>query len=153
MNDVDIRQNANDPYISEEIRKYLLIQLRELLNEFINANSFLGNKHQKSTHAMTFSLMIERVMCWQEWKKYIPSLKFDPSWEVTIIPPFSGAMIRFIVQKENSRRISVYLDCYDVLGSFGAPYWEIYPYENGTYRVAMNDTEELMKSIGYALDA
>lgn len=144
--------DPHDPYISEEIRKYLVIQLLGLLNELIKDSGFLG-KHLKSTHAMTFSLMMDRVMGWHEWQKLIPPLKFDPTWKVTIVPPFAGAMVRFLVEKEGSKQISVYLDCYEILGSFGSPYWEIYPYEGGTYRVAMYDTEELMKSIGYALDA
>lgn len=43
--------------------------------------------------------------------------------------------------------MSAYLDCYEVLGFYGSPYWEIYPYDNGIYRCNINETDELVDVI------
>lgn len=108
------------------------------------------------------SLMRSRVESayeWRKWQKEIPFLNFKEDWNVKVIPPFGGAVARFIVSlKDNENTwISVYLDCYHELGYFGSPnedpvpYWEMYPYQyedyKDTYRCAMNDTEELLKKI------
>lgn len=88
----------------------------------------------------------EEIMEYEKWIKEIPFIKFDSDWEVKIIPPLFGAVVRFQVQKGESI-VSVYLDCYDTLGFFGQPYWEVYPYDGDVYRCEMNNTEELLKAI------
>jgi len=94
---------------------------------------------------------VEKCEEWMGWIAKIPSLRFSSEWEVKIIPPFAGAIARFHIDHGDAH-ISVYLDGYDNLGCVGEPYWEIYPYNNGTCRVLMNDTEELMKEIAEALN-
>lgn len=94
---------------------------------------------------------IERDEEWSEWIKKIPPLKFKDDWEVKIIPPFGGAIARFFIDK-GDKHVSVYLDCYDKLGYVGQPYWEIYPYEEDTARVLMEETDELIKIISSVLD-
>lgn len=91
---------------------------------------------------------------WDKWRDEIPQLSFHSNWLIRIVPPFGGAIIRFRVStSENpTNDISVYLDCYDNLGSNGAPYWEIYPFDEDTFRCAMHDTESLLKHISLALD-
>ena len=84
---------------------------------------------------------------WSKWRGEIPSIKFKQEWEVRIIPPFAGAIVRFVVDG-----VSVYLDCYDILGCFGEPYWEIYPYEGDTYRCKMNNVDELLEAIQHSID-
>jgi hypothetical protein len=79
------------------------------------------------------------------WK--IPALKFKDTWEVKIIPPFVGAMARFIVN-EGSASVSIFLDVNSSLGSYGGePYWEIYPYDDDIGRWAMLDTIGLLSGI------
>ena len=68
-----------------------------------------------------------------------------------IIPPFAGAIVRFMIDK-GDKHVSVYLDCYDNLGCFGSPYWEIYPYEEDVYRTSMENVDDLMLRIGQILD-
>ena len=81
---------------------------------------------------------------WHKWVEEIPALNFPSDWDVKIIPPFNGAIVRFLVND----KYSVYLDCYNVLGFFEGPYWEIHPDEDGeTYRCAMNDTESLINKL------
>lgn len=88
---------------------------------------------------------------WEKWCKEIPQLKFKPDWEVQVIPPIVGAVVRFRVTK-GKKTVSVYLDCYDNLGYFGSPYWEIYPdKDDNNARFPMGDTEALLKAIDKAL--
>lgn len=88
-------------------------------------------------------------------KTTIPPIHFKPEWDVRIIPPFGGAMMRFTVDY-NDKHISVYCDFFENLGLFGGePYWEMYPrhYEcDGkqyvdVMRFPLNDTENLVKEI------
>ena len=77
-----------------------------------------------------------------KWIEEIPYLQFKESWEVTVIPPFGGAVVRFLVKKGDIGA-SVYLDCYDKLGCYGEPYWEVYA-SNEPIRFPMLDTKGLM---------
>ncbi len=62
----------------------------------------------------------------REWVDDIPSLRFKEEWEVQIIPPFGGALIRFLVSA-NDKFLSVYLDGYNMLGGVrGETYWEVF---------------------------
>jgi hypothetical protein len=97
---------------------------------------------------------MEETFEWNKWIKEIPSIQFRSSWKVKIIPPFGGAVVRFHVTDETEKaHISVYLDCYNILGHFGKPYWEIYPYDGDVYRVGMNDVEELFQRIQESIDS
>ena len=94
---------------------------------------------------------LERAEDWNRWIREIPAIKFKSDWEVRVIPPFAGAIARFHIDK-GDKHVSVYLDCYDKLGCVGEPYWEIYPYEEDTARVLMNDIDELLKLLSEVLD-
>lgn len=107
------------------------------------------------------SSISEKAFDWCEWLEKIPYIKFPGSWNVKIVPPFAGAMVRFMVKKSDEIRVSVYLDCHELLGVYSGPYWEVYPFpyqdEDGSWRqtnhrIAMNDTEELIKCIQQSLD-
>ncbi len=100
---------------------------------------------------------VEVAFEYRKWVEEIPWLDFPDDWKIRPIPPFSGAVARFLVKRTDTpegHRVSVYLDCYGELGAWYEPHWEVYPgTEDGdTYRVAMNDTDELMESIGIGLD-
>ena len=41
--------------------------------------------------------------------------------------------------------------CYEELGVFGEPYWEICPHTDDVYRVKMNNIDELVSEIENAL--
>lgn len=96
-------------------------------------------------------LEIENKEEWREWYYKIPNLKFKSEWEVRIIPPFGGALVRFMIF-QGDNWVSVYLDVNDSLGCVGEPYWEVYPYEEDVQRVLINNTDELMKAIQESLD-
>ena len=95
---------------------------------------------------------IEADEKWREWAGKVPAITFDAGWSVKVIPPFAGAMARFIVEA-NGRQASVYLDCYDSLGYMNAPYWEVYPVDGDTGRCLIDDTDELLTLIRRSIDA
>jgi hypothetical protein len=99
---------------------------------------------------------IEEAYEWRKWCKEIPFINFPPNFLIQVVPPFGGAVIRFRVnhKKYPDKQISVYLDCYDMLGGMEGPYWEIYPAAGGDVnRCSMNETEELIKAIQESFDA
>lgn len=86
---------------------------------------------------------------WPGWRAAIeagPPLRFDPAWEVRVIPPSVGAMARFLVRL-GERQVSVYLDVFNRLGSMDQPYWEAYPIGDDAARFPMGDTKGLMSAI------
>lgn len=91
---------------------------------------------------------------WDKWREEIPFINFPERFEVKIIPPFAGAVARFQIRDKEYRDtwVSVYLDCYDALGYYGEPYWEIYPYNEDVYRCRMNDIDELIEVITLSID-
>lgn len=95
---------------------------------------------------------IEREFEWNKWAKEIPALNFKEDWNVRVIPPVGSAIARFLVEKDGGS-VSVYLDCYGMLGSCEEPYWEIYPHADGCFRCEMNDTEALLNAISESLQA
>jgi len=80
----------------------------------------------------------------------IPSLSFKEDWTVKIIPPFGGAVCRFIVEK-GSARVSVYLDFFNQLGFSQTAYWEAYPIHGDTFRCDVRDSSALIKAIDESL--
>ena len=92
----------------------------------------------------------EKLMESRKWIKEIPFIKFKEEWEVKVIPNFAGSVVRFLV-KYKEKEVSVYLDCYDNLGSEGRPYWEVYPYKDDTFRCYIEETKELFYAINQSL--
>lgn len=82
----------------------------------------------------------------REWASKIPYMSLPSDVEFKVIPPFAGAVARFMVKKGN-RTVSVYLDCYSILGAMNKPYWEIYPYKGDTYRCYIDEVDELSEKI------
>ena len=90
---------------------------------------------------------IEQKEQWREKITQIPFIKFPKHWGISIIPPFGGAIARFLVKKPKGKEKSVYLDWFDRLGCCGSPYWEVYPYRGDVGRCDLNDTKELLRMI------
>lgn len=59
-------------------------------------------------------------------------------------------MVRYNIQKGKAF-VSVYLDCFDNLGVYGEPYWEVYPYDDDIYRCDMKDTKKLLRAINHSI--
>ena len=126
----------------------------------------MTKKAPEHYEAFTLSSALGKVLEWNRWLKEIPFINFPSDWSVKMTPPFAGAIVRFRIRKKqtaeatklkkdlniSTKEVSVYLDGYDILGSYGAPYWEVYPYNGDTRRVEMDDTDELIKCIGHALE-
>jgi len=94
-------------------------------------------------------LEVEQLQEYNKWTKEIPFIPFKKDWEVKPVPPHGGAIVRFLVRRNDipEKSISVYLDCYDRMGCVGKPYWEIYPYGEDTYRCGMAEVEDLVAAI------
>lgn len=87
---------------------------------------------------------------WRQRSGDVPFLKFPPSWEVAIVPPFCGADARFFVRKGKAK-VSVYLDFDGRLGCMDTPYWEIYPINGGLARYLLHETAELLAGIARSI--
>lgn len=95
---------------------------------------------------------MNRAFEWTKWMQEIPYISFPSHWKIKMTPPFAGAMIRFRVSNKDEKvDTSVYLDCYDILGFVGEPYWEIYPIDGDTRRVPMEDIDGLLEAIDQSL--
>lgn len=93
-------------------------------------------------------IQMEKEFEWRKWAKEIPFIKFPADWEIAIIPPFTGAIVRFLVNTPLRKGVSIYLDCYGMLGACYEPYWEVYPDKEGdNSRFKINDIEGLLKCI------
>lgn len=89
----------------------------------------------------------ERIMEHDKWNKEIPFIELPEGYKIKVIPPFAGAIVRFLVKKQDVS-VSVYLDCYDNLGCMNKPYWEIYPASNhDTFRCYIHETDDLIAAI------
>lgn len=107
---------------------------------------------EKRLDLYRLSAEYDAAMECRKWALEIPGIKFPAHWEVKITPPFAGAVVRFRVSRGDGRCVSVYLDCYDILGFQEEPYWEVFPYEDDTFRCPMNDVDALLAAIQKSLD-
>lgn len=94
---------------------------------------------------------LEKRLEWNKWATEIPYISWPTAWQIKAVPPFHGAIIRYRVKK-GDKDVSVYLDCYDILGVVGEPYWEVYPVEGDVGRCLMNETDRLLEIISSVLD-
>lgn len=88
---------------------------------------------------------------WRKACNMVPFIKLPPEWKIAVIPPFGGAMARFLVKLPSGTVKSVYLDFYNALGIHGdppTPYWEVHPYRGDFGRCDMIDTRKLLRMIG-----
>jgi hypothetical protein len=88
---------------------------------------------------------------YNKWTNEIPEINFPSDWKVRITPPGHGAVIRFRVFKDKAE-VSVYLDCYSILGCVRSPYWEIYPIDGDCERFMMNDINGLLDGIKRSIE-
>ena len=89
---------------------------------------------------------IEREFEYQKWSQEMPEIKLPDGWGFVPIPPFTGAVCRFRIIAEGVS-FSVYLDCYDIMGCYGEPYWEVYEIDGDTFRCDMDKPEEMIDAI------
>lgn len=97
----------------------------------------------------------DKQMETRKWLQNMPNFKLGPDWEISILPPFMGATIRFGLRNLlTGKKVSVYLDCYGHLAPIEEPYWEIYPSSDGdAARFMFGETEAMMAEIKKVLDS
>ena len=102
---------------------------------------------------ITERYIIEHTEKWREICSQIPFIRFDPEWEIAVIPPFAGAVVRFLIRDPllPNSNVSVYLGWFDALGCVGKPYWEVYPVDGDTERFLLVETDQLLASIRKSL--
>lgn len=144
-----IERDYYSKFLQKNERRRVSDIFREVANMLNSKDPYLSGDHSSIVGpSMMASLGLEELVGWRFWMDKIPFIKFPSEWKVKITPPFAGAMIRFKVEKEDvDFEVSVYLDCYDILGYYGSPYWEVYPYYGDTQRISMDDVDGLLKSI------
>ena len=93
----------------------------------------------------------ENLQGYRKWANKLPVFHFEKEWDVRIIPPFGGALIRFLINY-NGKSVSVYFDAYSELGYMvdendnPIPYFEYYDGED-CYRYYIDESEKMMKDI------
>ncbi len=95
---------------------------------------------------LTYREQISQVQSY--WVDKIPYFKLPNNWSISVIPPFSDAICRFLIIRDDGRNFSIYLDCYGLLGYFrGEPYWEVYQIGEDVERFPINEIEKVIKCI------
>lgn len=99
----------------------------------------------------------EKLQECRAWGSKIPALHFEKEWDVKIIPPFGGAVIRFHIS-HNNKNVSVYFDGYSELGYVmdendePISYFEYYDGED-CHRYYIDESEEMMSDIKNFLES
>jgi len=91
----------------------------------------------------------------REWAAEIPFFKLPPHISIAVIPSFAGALARFLLRNETTKKeVSIYFDAYNFLGFYGEqPYWELFPnLEGDTSRYEMLKVDELIDEAIIILD-
>lgn len=90
---------------------------------------------------------VDREFEYNKWINLMPEIKFPEGWSFIPLPPYKGAICRFIVIAEGIE-FSVYLDCYGLLGYHeGDPYWEVFSIDEGFFRCDMQQPEKIIEAI------
>lgn len=96
----------------------------------------------------TLRMVLDEMDDTMEIVNKIPSLRFQPDWDVQVLPSFMGATSRLWI----NGYVSVYLDYHNRLGIMGgAPYWEVY-HGDDPVRFRMNDSVSMMDYINAVIE-
>lgn len=94
---------------------------------------------------------VDTMYEYKNWSQKLPAFHFDKEWDVKIIPPFQGAIIRFWISY-NGKFVSVYFDAYSELGWMydenenPIPYFEYFDGED-IHRYFLEQSEQMMEDI------
>lgn len=140
------------------MRKFTPAEAKRIHDKVIGLGDLARKGLSGHAMALVFSEIYAEVFEHERWMKKIPALQFPEHWNVRMRPPMMGAVVRFSVEsgRKDSQgypiEISVYLDCYSLLGAMDAPYWEMYPNKDGDpERYLMADTSGLLNAISRAM--
>lgn len=91
----------------------------------------------------------------ENWDQYwdLPYFRPKTGWEIQVIPPMIGAIVRFKVRK-GPANVSVYFDPFCRIGGHKTPYWEMYPSVDGgdVDRFLHDDFDQLIEAIDKSLN-
>jgi hypothetical protein len=84
----------------------------------------------------------------------MPSIVFSENWEVAVLPPEKGVIVRFYIKdKITGNAASVILDCYGHHVIDNEPTWSIcsYSQQRDESKCPMQNVESLLENIKHAL--
>lgn len=90
---------------------------------------------------------MEDRLQWREIAAKMPFFEVPAGYQISVIPPFGGAEVRFLVKRPDGKKISVYADFYTSLGYMPEPYWEVYPYLDDVGRCGIDEVDKLWEMI------
>ena len=99
----------------------------------------------------------ENIQHYRKWCKELPALHFEKEWDVMILPPYAGAIIRFVIRYKD-KAISVFFDANSRLGYMydeneePIPYYEMYDGED-IHRYYLGEHEQMMDDIRKVLNS
>lgn len=103
-------------------------------------------QHKKQLDLFVKRVEIEAEQEWDRVRQELPWLNFPPHLCVKIVPPFMGAMVRFLVKNPvTGDTASVYYDEWGMLGA-DRQYWEVYVHGDTT-RFERDDVVAMMNFI------
>lgn len=107
-------------------------------------------------------LEVERICEWERWATEIPFIPFPADWEIRIVPPLRGVIVRFQVRQKGKpyHPVSVVLHEGVTLGDLTEkPAWEVYPLmepivgdDIAVGHIDINDTAHLLAEIQEAFN-
>lgn len=101
--------------------------------------------------SFTDRLNVEYHENWRDYSNLVPELNLDSEWRIKILPPWGGALIRFIISYKDCT-VSTYFDAHNRLGCMLEPYWEIYPNRDGECsRFLIKESDQLVDAIRESL--
>jgi hypothetical protein len=84
---------------------------------------------------------------WLSHIHLIPDINFPSHWNVRLVAPYGGALVRFVV----NGKVSVYFDVDGSLSSMRVPHWEVAvlddPDRSSPLRFLAAETKELIEAI------
>ena len=154
MDDLKTKQLelAGEFSLVEERMSDIETKQHELFEKFSVTKQLKACKVLKSLDITDSFMLLNRmreIFEWDKWKKEIPYINFDTDWLVKAIPPEVNGIIRYWLKHKyiSGSHVSVYLDCYDLLGFVGEPYWVVCPIEGDTERYLLHETHDLIGCI------
>lgn len=108
-------------------------------------------KQSREVQRLNVSRENDRLMNYQKWVDKIPMLHFKPEWSVKVLPSHGGAMARFLIFC-GTAKVSIFLDCYAMLGDDDVPYWEVSPHGKDVTRCGMYQVDVLMQLIAESIE-
>lgn len=91
----------------------------------------------------------KKVFEWDKWDNELPYLSVPEYLEIRAVPAFNTGIIRYNIRHREYQKawVSIYFDAYQMADCMEEPHYELYPYEDDTFRIEMGKEKELMEAV------